>query len=490
MFTTPQKLLERLTEAEATLESHREVTASLERRLIDTNAEATTARRQLMTDRERLKAGLVAHTAQLDRFRRQLADQDRGQSGVISARIQALQDENNSLRRANSVLRRHSAMHELDVDTLVLASAGISAGEIDWALLGLNPPDVIVGSPQSGGSSSPDEPSTEASSAPVVPRSSPPVSPSSASSSSKRKRDSSPRSSTEGAAASHLPPYKRLGRASVDLRARAAAAVVQQASGSPGDQQPSVASPPPSAALGSPACESAEGSGASPAQPGSPADGSPSSSDDGGSPSPPGSDDGEHSGESSGGSGGSSVASDTGGSPPATPPRLPQPAASSQNFDDLSPDTLERAMFGSESEEEGSSPPAGSASQASFTPTTSSPGSATSSAPPTEGSSAAASRGRPRVEVTATLSAADGTVQTGFTPVVTNVADVAEGSRKVSELGHLFLLPGFTAPGAQECWCLLQNLSAPDIPAEDPVSPCSEAGIAAFSDWANPRGNW
>ncbi|KAE8877818.1 hypothetical protein PF010_g24402 [Phytophthora fragariae] len=266
MFTTPQKLLERLTEAEATLESHREVTASLERRLIDTNAEATTARRQLMTDRERLKAGLVAHTAQLDRFRRQLADQDRGQSGVISARIQALQDENNSLRRANSVLRRHSAMHELDVDTLVLASAGISAGEIDWALLGLNPPDVIVGSPQSGGSSSPDEPSTEASSAPVVPRSSPPVSPSSASSSSKRKRDSSPRSSTEGAAASHLPPYKRLGRASVDLRARAAAAVVQQASGSPGDQQPSVASPPPSAALGSPACESAEGSGASPAQ--------------------------------------------------------------------------------------------------------------------------------------------------------------------------------------------------------------------------------
>ncbi|KAE8958669.1 hypothetical protein PR002_g30795 [Phytophthora rubi] len=197
------KLLERLTEAEATLESHREVTASLERRLVDTNAEATTARRQLTTDRERLKASLVAHTAQLDRLRRQLADQDRGQSGVIPARIQALQDENNSLRRANSVLRRHSAMHELDVDTLVLASAGISADEIDWTLLGLNPPDVIVGSPQSGDeSSSPDEPPTEVSSTPVVPRSSPPVSPSSASFSSKRKRDSSPRLSTEGAGAS------------------------------------------------------------------------------------------------------------------------------------------------------------------------------------------------------------------------------------------------------------------------------------------------
>ncbi|KAE9267793.1 hypothetical protein PF008_g31276 [Phytophthora fragariae] len=101
-------------------------------------------------------------------------------------------------------------MHKLDVDTLVLASAGISADEIDeidWTLLGLNPPEVIVGSPQSGDeSSSPDEPPTEVSSTPVVPRSSPPASPSSASSSSKRKRDSSPRSSTEGAAASQLPP--------------------------------------------------------------------------------------------------------------------------------------------------------------------------------------------------------------------------------------------------------------------------------------------
>ncbi|KAE8905720.1 hypothetical protein PF010_g27646 [Phytophthora fragariae] len=257
-------LLERLTEAEATLESHREVTASLERRLVDTNAEATTARRQLATDREWLKASLVAHTAQLDRLRRQLADQDRGHSGVIPARIQALQDENNSLRRANSVLRRHSAMHELDVDTLVLESAGISADEIDWTLLGLNPPDVIVGSPQSGDeSSSPDEPSTETSSTPAVPRSSPPASPSSASSSSKRKRDSSPRSSTEGAAASQLPPSKRLGRASVDLRARAAATAAQRASSSSGDQQASVTPPSPSAAFGSPGGESVEGSDAS-----------------------------------------------------------------------------------------------------------------------------------------------------------------------------------------------------------------------------------
>ncbi|KAE9014724.1 hypothetical protein PF011_g7937 [Phytophthora fragariae] len=492
------KLLERLAEAETTLESHREVTASLERRLVDTNAEATTARRQLSTDRERLKASLVAHTAQLDRLRRHLADQDRGQSGVIPARIQALQDENNSLRRANS-----------DVDTLVLPSAGISADEIDWTLLGLNPPDVIVGSPQSGdGSSSPDEPSTEASATPVVPRSSPPAPPSSASSSSKRKRDSSRRSSTEGAAASQLPPSKRLGRASVDLRARAAAVAAQQASGSTSDQQPSVASPSPSATLGSPGGESAEGSDASlvpvsssssaspssPASPmypsvsldrgarpssprggggspgdagpsGSPDDGSPpSSGDDEGSPPSPEGGDREASDGSSGESGDSSAASDTGGPPPATPPLTQQSAASSKNLDDLSPESLERIMFGPESEEESFSSPAGAASQASVVPAASSSGSPASDTPSTKGSSAAALRGRPRVEVTATLSAAPGTVQTGFTPAVTSVSDAAEGNRK--------------------------NLSVRDIPAEDPVSPCSEADIAAFSYWANPLHPW
>ncbi|KAE8887113.1 hypothetical protein PF005_g25542 [Phytophthora fragariae] len=109
-------------------------------------------------------------------------------------------------------------------------------------------------------------------------------------------------------------------------------------------------------------------------------------------------------------------------------------------------------MFGSESEEESPSLLAGGASQASSAPAALSPGSSTPDAPSNEGSSAVARRGRPRVEVTATLSAAPGTVQTGFTPAVTSVSDVAEGSRKVSELGNLFLLPGFTAPGAQECW--------------------------------------
>ncbi|KAE9332293.1 hypothetical protein PR003_g14588 [Phytophthora rubi] len=454
--TERRELLERLAKAEATLESHQEVTDSLERRIVD-----------------------------------YLAGQDEGQSGVLPARIRAMQDENNSLRRANSVLRRHSAMHELDVDTLVLASAGISADEIDWVLLGLNPPDVIVGSPQSsGGSSSPDEPSTEASSTPVVPPSSPPASPSSASSSSKRKGDSSPRSLTEGlrlrlynvqaglrVASNPRSPLLRLPLLLGHLVSPVACRF--GASPAPSDSSTGQSSP--------------LGGGDSPGdagQPGSPTGGSPPSSGDGGSPSPADSDDDERSGESSGGSDDSSAASDAGGSPPVTPPRSQQPPASSRNLDDLSPVSLERVMFNSESEEESPSLPAGTASQASVVPAASPPGSTASDAPSSEGSSSASRQGRPRVEVTATLSAASDTVQTGFTPAVTSVSDVEEGSRKVSELGNLYFLPGFIAPGAQECWCLLQNLSVPDIPADDPVSPCSEAGMAAFANWTNPLHPW
>ncbi|KAE9118587.1 hypothetical protein PF010_g8168 [Phytophthora fragariae] len=188
---------------------------------------------------------------------------------------------------------------------------------------------------------------------------------------------------------------------------------------------------------------SPRGGGGSPGDagpPGSPDDGSPpSSGDDEGSPPSPEGGDREASDGSSGESGDSSAASDTGGPPPATPPLTQQSAASSKNLDDLSPESLERIMFGPESEGESFSSPAGAASQASVVPAASSSGSPASDTPSTKGSSAAALRGRPRVEVTATLSAAPGIVQTGFTPAVTSVSDAAEGNRKVSELGNLFV---------------------------------------------------
>ncbi|OWZ06036.1 hypothetical protein PHMEG_00021767 [Phytophthora megakarya] len=44
-----------------------------------------------------------------------------------------------SLKRANSILRQHSPNHGLDTDSLVLAAAGIFAGDIDCKLIGLGP---------------------------------------------------------------------------------------------------------------------------------------------------------------------------------------------------------------------------------------------------------------------------------------------------------------------------------------------------------------
>uniref|UniRef100_H3H678 Uncharacterized protein n=1 Tax=Phytophthora ramorum TaxID=164328 RepID=H3H678_PHYRM len=82
------------------------------------------------------------YTAQLTKLRSDLAASAKASAGAVLAQLQALQAENASLNRANSVLRRHSAAHDLDVDTLVLASAGITSEDIDWELLGLSPPSI------------------------------------------------------------------------------------------------------------------------------------------------------------------------------------------------------------------------------------------------------------------------------------------------------------------------------------------------------------
>ncbi|EGZ16725.1 hypothetical protein PHYSODRAFT_364758, partial [Phytophthora sojae] len=107
-----------LMQANAAIAHHADVTQSLEKRTLVAEAAAVRRNTQL---HERISASLVTYNTQLERLRKQLADRDR--ANVIPARIQALTDENNSLRRANSILRRHSAAHGLDVDTLVLASA-------------------------------------------------------------------------------------------------------------------------------------------------------------------------------------------------------------------------------------------------------------------------------------------------------------------------------------------------------------------------------
>ncbi|EGZ16782.1 hypothetical protein PHYSODRAFT_498675, partial [Phytophthora sojae] len=221
-----------LMQANAAIAHHAGVTQSLEKRTLVAEADSAAAVRRNTQLHERISASLVTYNTQLERLRKQLADRDR--ANVIPARIQALTDENNSLWRANSILRRHSAAHGLDVDTLALASAGISAAEIDWNLLGLSPPTVTVESPRHDESSSeegeeskttdvPMAESTEATSAPAASVSASAGSPVSTESSS-RKRGRQTESASVGNTASQPPPHKRFGRPSVDLRARAAAA--------------------------------------------------------------------------------------------------------------------------------------------------------------------------------------------------------------------------------------------------------------------------
>ncbi|POM61044.1 hypothetical protein PHPALM_30007 [Phytophthora palmivora] len=86
------------------------------------------------------------------KLRSYLLRSDSRNDGTVPARIQALVTENAGLQWANSILRQHSANHGLNTDALVLASAGITADDIDWSLLGLSPPRVTVEPPPTSSS--------------------------------------------------------------------------------------------------------------------------------------------------------------------------------------------------------------------------------------------------------------------------------------------------------------------------------------------------
>uniref|UniRef100_H3GRP1 Uncharacterized protein n=1 Tax=Phytophthora ramorum TaxID=164328 RepID=H3GRP1_PHYRM len=105
---------------------------------------AQAAQRLIRKGRERFKAGFVVYTAELVKLRTDLAASAQASAGVIPARVQALQAENASLKRSSSISRRHSAAHDLDVDTLILASD----------LLGLSPPSACSKRSQSASSES------------------------------------------------------------------------------------------------------------------------------------------------------------------------------------------------------------------------------------------------------------------------------------------------------------------------------------------------
>ncbi|OWZ02378.1 hypothetical protein PHMEG_00026071 [Phytophthora megakarya] len=90
----------------------------------------------LRVDRERFKTGIVGYTAQAKELNRRLKEVVSTPGEKYPIRLLAFEKEVASLKRANSILRQHSANHGLDTDSLVLASAGVSASDIDYKVVG------------------------------------------------------------------------------------------------------------------------------------------------------------------------------------------------------------------------------------------------------------------------------------------------------------------------------------------------------------------
>ncbi|POM64343.1 Hypothetical protein PHPALM_20139 [Phytophthora palmivora] len=150
-----------LTLANAAIATHAESMSQLGLRVKNAEADAAAAMRTIRKDRERFKAGMVAYIEQMVKLRSYLLRSDSRYDGTVPARIQALVTENAGLQRANSILRQHSANHGLNTDALVLASAGITADDTDWSLLGLSPPRVTVEPPSNSNSGRSDNESSD-----------------------------------------------------------------------------------------------------------------------------------------------------------------------------------------------------------------------------------------------------------------------------------------------------------------------------------------
>uniref|UniRef100_H3GY87 Uncharacterized protein n=1 Tax=Phytophthora ramorum TaxID=164328 RepID=H3GY87_PHYRM len=521
--------------ANAALGHHADIMAGLSARAKAAETSAAAAQRLIRKDRERFKAGLVAYTAQLAKLRSDLAASTQASVGTVPAQLQALQAENASLKRANSILRRHSAAHGLDVDTLVLAAA---------ELLGLSPPSICSKRSRSSSSeSSEDSPdaamdsggeakapaevsagagddSDESDDLPLIP------------SVSRRRRDRRKRlrqrsSSPSSLSKSALPAGKRLGRPSVNLRARAQGGP----SGAPGSTP--VSSPVPGSTPTPSPSLSAGPSPGSPAHTPAPDSSVPPSS----------AEVVDLSGEEvvTEAPVAAVPASGPFSSPVITPPRHDgRPSRSASVLANLRSmkalETLEASddfILGSGQSSEASQapktpvvstsggviapgpvsgavsspavlvasvgPPVSVPPSVSSVPTPTTPVGSAAGAPETSAASASQPRARlsearsttrrAHTEVTATLSIAPGTDPNAFAPAVPTVPGSVD-SQRLSMLANPFLTPGFTAPGAQTAWCQIQNQSVTPPIAKGVESPCSVAGIRALADWTNPAHPW
>ncbi|POM81117.1 LOW QUALITY PROTEIN: Hypothetical protein PHPALM_959 [Phytophthora palmivora] len=96
---------------------------------------------------------------------------------------------------------------------------------------------------------------------------------------------------------------------------------------------------------------------------------------------------------------------------------------------------------------------------------------------------------KPHAVVTATISTAPGPGLVTFTPIGGSL-QLPLGSKKLAALAGPFLEPGFTAPGAQEAWCQIQNRSLSEPLPKEGVSPVSAASLSALMDWKNSGQPW
>ncbi|POM59298.1 hypothetical protein PHPALM_31993 [Phytophthora palmivora] len=579
---TPSALSRQLALANAAIATHAESMAQLGLRVKNAEADSAAAMRTIRKDRERFKAGMVAYTEQMAKLRSYLLRSDSRNDGTVPARIQALVTENAGLQRANSILRQHSANHGLNTDALVLASAGITADNIDWNLLGLSPPRVTVEPPPTssgrpGGESSDNEASDSAQQAISVPlrttdntggdsEDSQPVGPPPKCRSLRRHQVPAAKSgsSTSAAPKSSLPLNRRLGRPSVKPK-RSPSAPTPVPLPSTALSFPAVSPTPPSSPTPSvPTSVAQVSTPAAPTPPTAPLIASAASVETQPSPAPPqvssevadeGLEDGEVADELPAAS--DSGAEDTEELPDSDEDAHASNAAASgpsSEFIDLASSKAANAEVSKPVDSPFSSPvislprkdgrPIRGASVLSglrsmemverelaeddfvlgLSPTGSTPP-AVAQAPPTTASGtdsrqvspvrppssrpvatapsavsaptsslfrprrSQSSARRPHAVVTATLSTAPGPGSVTFTPVGRSL-QLPLGSKKLDSLAGPFLEPGFTAPGAQEAWCQIQNRSLSDPLPKDGVSPVSAASLSAMMDWENSSHPW
>ncbi|POM65728.1 Hypothetical protein PHPALM_18517 [Phytophthora palmivora] len=522
--------------ANAAIATHAESMAQLGLRVKNPEADSAAAMRTIRKDRERYKAGMVAYTEQMAKLRSYLLRSDSRNDGTVPARIQALVTENAGLQRANSILRQHSANHGLNTDALVLASVGITADNIDWNLLGLSPPRVTVESPPTssgrpGGESSDNEASDSAPQAISVPlrttrdqgsdsedsrppkrRSSAPtpVPLPSAAVSSPAASPTSPSSPTPSvptsaapvsAPAAPTPPTPSLtaSTASVETQSSSVPPQVSSEVADEGLEDGEVADEPP-AASDSEAEDTEELPDSDEDAPASDAAASESTP--------------EVVDLASGNADSAEVSKPVDGpfsSPVISLPRKDgRPVRGASVVSGLrSMEMVEREL----AEDDfvlgltGSTPPA----VAQAPPTTVSrtdgrqvsPVRPPSSRPVVTAPSAVSvpasslfrprrsqsSARRPHAVVMATLSTAPGPDSVTFTPIGSSL-QLPHGSKKLAALAGPFLEPGFTAPGAQEAWCQIQNRSLSEPLPKDGVSPVSAASLSAIMDWESPSHPW